>query len=75
MPPGRRSPSLDRELRGVLVSRQALECPGGSGAGQAPGEGRRVKAQAENPIIDQGARARKQGGWLEEKERAERNGK
>ena len=52
-----------------------MECPGGSGAGQAPGEGRRVKAQAENPIIDQGAGARKQGGWLEEKERAERNGK
>lgn len=76
VPPGRRSPSLDRELRGVPVSRQPLECRGGSGAGRAQGEGRRVKAQAENPIVDWGARARKREGWPEEEEeRAERNGK
>lgn len=47
------------------------------GLGKPPGEGRRVEAQSENPVIDQGARARKQVGWPEEKEKqkAERNGK
>ena len=81
VPPGRWSPSLDRELRGVPVSRQPLECRGRSGAGRAQGEGWRVKAQAENPIIDWGTRARKREGWPEEEEeeeeeeRAERNGK
>lgn len=49
---------------------------GGAGAWEPQGEGRRVKAQAEKPVIHLGARARKRRIWLgEEEEGVERNRK
>lgn len=58
------------------VSWRALGCLGGAGAWEPQGEGRRVKAQAEKPVIHLGARARKRRIWLgEEEEGVERNRK